>query len=86
MIAIVFQLFREIKELLALWIDMKLAIHNPALAGAVLNRVPDVAVAGNDAVPFGFQLRGCFEELIPARTHFTFDLSRIIRPEYFLGN
>ncbi|MNT77754.1 hypothetical protein D3C72_2169020 [compost metagenome] len=54
MIAIVFQLFGEIKELFALRIDVKLAVNNPALVRTVLDRVPNITVAGNNAVSLSF--------------------------------
>ena len=85
-VAVVLQLLGEVEELLPLRIDMQLAVNDPALVGAVLDRVPDVAVAGYDAVAFRLQLRGRVEEFIPARSDFVLDRGRIVRAEYVLGD
>ncbi|MNR39363.1 hypothetical protein D3C85_1575700 [compost metagenome] len=86
MIAIVFQLFRKIQDLFALRIDMKLTINNPAFVRAVLDRVPDIAIARNDAVSLSFQLRGCIVEFIPAWSNFSFDGGWIICSKNILRN
>ena len=53
---------------------------------AVLYRMPDVTVAGNDAVALFLQCRGCLKELIPAGTDFCADDGGVIRAQYILGD
>ncbi|MNW46747.1 hypothetical protein D3C74_240590 [compost metagenome] len=65
---------------------MEFAVYNPALIGAVFDRMPHVAVTRNDPVAFSFQLLSCREELIPTRTNFSFDCSWVVSSEYVLSN
>src|SRR5690606_18189212 len=60
----------------------QLAVHDPALVGAVFDGVPDVAVAGDDGIALLPQFRGRLEEFVPARADFVLDGLRIIRAEH----
>ena len=45
MVSVVLKLLREVKECFSLRIDVELAVYDPALVRAVLNCVPDIAIA-----------------------------------------
>ena len=65
MVAVVLQFLGQIQECFTLGIDGQLAINDPASVRGVLNCVPQVAVAGDDAVALSLQLSGCVIELVP---------------------
>ena len=80
-IAVVLQLLGEIQEGLAVLVDEELAVDDPALLGAAFDGVPDVPVAGDDAVALGLQRRSRLEELVPPRSDLGLDHGRIVRAE-----
>ena len=86
MIVVVLELLGHIHERFAGRVDVELAVHDPALLRAVLNRVPDVAVAGDDAVALRLQLFSSGPELIPARTDLGSDDGGIVGAPDVLGD
>ena len=86
MVAVGLELHGQVQELLALGVDVQLAVHDPAAVGAVLHGVPDVAVTGDDGVALVGQLRGGLIELLPAGADLRGDLVGVIGAEDVLGD
>ena len=66
MVVVVLELLGQVQEFLPLGVDVQLAVHDPALLGAVFHGVPQVAVAGDDAVALALEGFGGLVELLPA--------------------
>ena len=66
MIVILFQSQGHIQKCFALRVNIQLAVHDPGSVGAVLNGVPDVAVAGDNGISLRLQVLCSIPELIPA--------------------
>ena len=77
-VAALFELHGEVEERFTSGVNVQLAIDDPAGRRAVFHCVPDVAIAGDDAVALRLEFGGCCKELVPARSDLVFDDGGII--------